>query len=181
MHECFFILFFSMAFRASFLRIFSTFSTRKTGAILLGVGGSAIGIGTAFGFSFVTAREKPKVVDLSKFMAEPLTAPDTLENSMDDMKSRMEVMILGVQADICRRLAAIDGQEFQVDRWVREEGGGGITCVLQNGKNPLGMTRAIACLFPAFPQFMRFSEGVMKVISDWATASASFENFLGGW
>jgi len=67
-------------------------------------------------------------------MAEPLTDTTSLENSMDDMKSRMEVMILGVQADICRRLAAIDGQEFRVDRWLREEGGGGVSCVLQDGK-----------------------------------------------
>ena len=66
-------------------------------------------------------------------MAEPLTDASSLENNMDDMKSRMEVMILGVQADICRRLAAIDGQEFRVDRWLREEGGGGVSCVLQDG------------------------------------------------
>ena len=126
-----------MALRASFLRVFHAMSTRKPGGILLGVGASAIGIGTAFGFSFVSAREKPKMVDLSKFMAEPLTEPDALENSMDDMKSRMEVMILGVQADICRRLAAIDGKEFRVDRWLRKEGGGGVSCVLQDGKECL--------------------------------------------
>ena len=124
-----------MAFRASFLRVFGAMGTRKTRGLLLGFGASALGICTAFGVSFVTAREKPKLVDLSKFMADPLTAPDTLENSMDDMKSRMEVMILGVQADICRRLAAIDGQEFRVDRWLRKEGGGGISCVLQDGKS----------------------------------------------
>ena len=74
------------------------------------------------------------MLDLSKFMAEPLTEADALENSMDDMKSRMEVTILGVQGDICRKLAEIDGQEFRVDRWLREEGGGGISCVLQDGK-----------------------------------------------
>ena len=68
-------------------------------------------------------------------MAKPLTEAQRLEDSMDDMKSRMEVMILGVQADICRRLAAIDGKDFRVDRWLREEGGGGVSCVLQDGKN----------------------------------------------
>ena len=123
-----------MAFKASFLSVFRAIRTRKTGAILFGVGASAIGMGTAFGFTFVTAREKPRQVDLSRFMAEPLTEPDTLENSMDDMKSRMEVMILGVQGDICRKLAELDGQEFRVDRWLRKEGGGGISCVLQDGK-----------------------------------------------
>lgn len=122
-----------MAFRISVLRVFCAKGSSKTGALLLGFGASAIGIGSAV--SLVSAREKPKLVDTSTFMAEPLTAPDILESSMDDFKSRMEVMILGVQAEICKKLAAIDGQEFRVDRWLRKEGGGGISCVLQDGKS----------------------------------------------
>ena len=122
-----------MAFRISFLRVFCAKGSSKTRALLLGFGASAIGIGSAV--SLVSAREKPKLVDTSTFMAEPLTAPDVLESSMDDFKSRMEVMILGVQAEICKKLAAIDGQEFRVDRWLRNEGGGGISCVLQDGKS----------------------------------------------
>ena len=115
-----------------FLRIVCAISTRKARSLLVGFGASAVGIGTAFACSSVAARERK--VDSSQFMAESLTDANSLENSMDDMKSRMEVMILGVQADICRRLAAIDGQEFRVDRWLREEGGGGVSCVLQDGK-----------------------------------------------
>ncbi|KAL9980053.1 hypothetical protein ACROYT_G008592 [Oculina patagonica] len=115
-----------------FLRIFRAIRARKSGRLLVGFRASAVGISTAFGFSYVAARERK--VDSSKFMAEPLTEVHRLENSMDDMKSRMEVMILGVQADICRRLAAIDGKEFRVDRWTREKGGGGVSCVLQDGK-----------------------------------------------
>ena len=113
-----------------FLRIVRVISTRKARSFLVGFGASAVGIATTFTCS-VAARERK--VDSSQFMAEPLTDATSLENSMDDMKSRMEVMILGVQADICRRLAAIDGQEFRVDRWLREEGGGGVSCVLQDG------------------------------------------------
>lgn len=116
-----------------FLRIFRAVSTRKTASLLVGFGASAVGFGTAFGFSCVTARERK--VDTSKFMAEPLTQPESLENSMDNMRSKMEVMILGVQGDICRRLAEIDGKDFRVDRWERKEGGGGISCVLQDGKS----------------------------------------------
>lgn len=123
-----------MAFRISFLRVFCAKGSSKTRALLLGFGASAIGIGSAVN-SLVCAREKPKLVDTSTFMAEPLTAPDVLESSMDDFKSRMEVMILGVQAEICKKLAAIDGQEFRVDRWLRNEGGGGISCVLQDGNS----------------------------------------------
>lgn len=116
-----------------FLRIVRAISARRTASLLVGFGASAVGISTAFGFSYVAARERR--VDSSKFMAKPLTEAQRLEDSMDDMKSRMEVMILGVQADICRRLAAIDGKDFRVDRWLREEGGGGVSCVLQDGKN----------------------------------------------
>lgn len=123
-----------MAFRTSFLRVFRAKLARKTASIYFGIGASALGMGATFGFSFAMAREKPKLFDSSKFMAEPLTDPETLENTMDDMKSRMEVMILGAQADVCRKLAAIDGQEFRIDRWLRKEGGGGISCVLQDGK-----------------------------------------------
>ncbi|XP_068748199.1 oxygen-dependent coproporphyrinogen-III oxidase-like [Montipora capricornis] len=123
-----------MAFGTRLLRIFRSLNTYKTGAICLGVGASAIGMGTAFGFSFAMARERPQSLNVSKFMAEPLTELDKLENSMADMKSRVEIMILGVQGDICRKLAAIEGRGFRVDRWMRKEGGGGISCVMQDGK-----------------------------------------------
>ena len=125
---------FKMAFRTRLLGIFRSLNTHKTGAICLGVGASAIGMGTAFGFSFAMARERPQSLNVSKFMAEPLTELDKLENSMGDMKSRVEIMILGVQGDICRKLAAIEGRGFRVDRWMRKEGGGGISCVMQDGK-----------------------------------------------
>lgn len=41
-----------------------------------------------------------------------------------------------VQADFCRALEAEENDEtikFTVDKWKREEGGGGVTCVLQDG------------------------------------------------
>lgn len=140
-----------------FLRIFRAARMHKKVSLLVGFGASAVGIGTALGFSFVTARERK--VDTSKFMAEPLTETQTLENSMDDMKSRMEVMILGVQADICRKLAAIDGNDFLVDRWLRKEGGGGISCVLQDGKvfEKAGVNVSVVCgnLPPAAVEQMR--------------------------
>ena len=66
-----------------FLRIFRAARTYKVASMLIGFGASAVGVGTALGFSFVTARERK--VDTSKFMAEPLTESQTLENSMDDI------------------------------------------------------------------------------------------------
>lgn len=39
------------------------------------------------------------------------------------------------QADFCNALKKEEEEgDFVVDRWKRAEGGGGITCVLQNGK-----------------------------------------------
>ena len=46
----------------------------------------------------------------------------------------MEDMILRGQADLVRALEAVDGGTFQVDRWEREHGGGGVSCVLQDSK-----------------------------------------------
>ena len=123
-----------MAFTSRLFGVFRALRNHKSGVIFLGVGASAIGMGTTVGFSFALARENPRTLNVSQFMAEPLTEVDTLENSMDDMKSRMEIMILGVQGDICKKLEEIEGGKFQVDRWLRKEGGGGVSCVLQDGK-----------------------------------------------
>ncbi|CAG2063811.1 unnamed protein product [Timema podura] len=43
------------------------------------------------------ARRKPKV-ETSLFMAEPLTSIDTLTDNYDDMKTKMELMIMKIQA-----------------------------------------------------------------------------------
>jgi coproporphyrinogen III oxidase len=40
----------------------------------------------------------------------------------------------GLQADIVRRLETIDGTAFRRDDWQRKEGGGGTTCILEDGE-----------------------------------------------
>lgn len=73
-------------------------------------------------------------IDTSVFMAKPITDLKTLEQNPDDMKTKMELMILKVQGSICRELERLDGeQKFKVERWERPEGGGGVTCVIQDG------------------------------------------------
>ncbi|WPH04065.1 putative coproporphyrinogen III oxidase, aerobic [Acrodontium crateriforme] len=49
------------------------------------------------------------------------------------MRLRMEAFIKEKQQEIVRALEAVDGNKFQVDKWERPNGGGGITCVLQDG------------------------------------------------
>lgn len=70
------------------------------------------------------------------FMAETITPHDKLDATPDDMKTRMELMIMRIQAEFCHALEAEETGKtcFKVDRWKREEGGGGITCVMQDGK-----------------------------------------------
>jgi len=49
------------------------------------------------------------------------------------MRLRMEKFIKEQQKEIVKVLEQIDGKKFRVDEWQRKEGGGGITCVLQDG------------------------------------------------
>ncbi|EGP90071.1 unnamed protein product [Zymoseptoria tritici ST99CH_1E4] len=49
------------------------------------------------------------------------------------MRLRMEQYIKEKQKEIVRALEALDGQSFQRDEWSRPNGGGGISCVLQEG------------------------------------------------
>lgn len=49
------------------------------------------------------------------------------------MRLRMEQFIQQNQEEIVQALSAIDGKKFTVDKWERPRGGGGITCVLQDG------------------------------------------------
>ncbi|KAF5272991.1 hypothetical protein FQA39_LY07640 [Lamprigera yunnana] len=75
-------------------------------------------------------------MDTSKFMATPVTPIQKLKLNSADMKTRMELLILKVQADFCNSLEKEENSEhkFLVDKWERSEGGGGITCILQDGK-----------------------------------------------
>ncbi|XP_045357702.1 oxygen-dependent coproporphyrinogen-III oxidase, mitochondrial [Leopardus geoffroyi] len=70
----------------------------------------------------------------SCFMALPVTDLRELRGRPSDMKTKMELLILETQAQVCQALAQVDGgARFSVDRWDRKEGGGGISCVLQDG------------------------------------------------
>ncbi|XP_074048413.1 oxygen-dependent coproporphyrinogen-III oxidase, mitochondrial [Macrotis lagotis] len=71
----------------------------------------------------------------SSFMAPPVTAVSEMRARRGDMKTQMELLIMETQAQVCQALAQLDrGASFSVDRWERKEGGGGISCVLQDGQ-----------------------------------------------
>jgi len=50
------------------------------------------------------------------------------------MKAKMELFVTNMQSIIIKKLSQYEAVEFKVDHWRREQGGGGISAVLQNGK-----------------------------------------------
>ena len=51
------------------------------------------------------------------------------------MKEKFYNHIVQLQETICKELEKIDGRgKFLEDKWVREEGGGGTTKILENGE-----------------------------------------------
>jgi len=68
------------------------------------------------------------------WMSMPITDVDLLETERGEMRRKMETFIMGLQAKICKELEELEeDRKFKVDRWLRSEGGGGITCVIQDG------------------------------------------------
>ncbi|KAK6347053.1 Coproporphyrinogen-III oxidase, variant 2 [Orbilia brochopaga] len=49
------------------------------------------------------------------------------------MRLRMEQFIKEQQSEIVAALSAVDGKPFKVDAWERPQGGGGTSCILQDG------------------------------------------------
>lgn len=131
---------------------------RQTGVLLV-----SAGLVTAFSIrkAELERRSPTKKFNIDKFMAKPITPIATLNKDKDEMRTRMELMIMKVQADLCRALEGEEnfGKKFTVDRWERSEGGGGVTCVIQDGdtfeKAGVNVSVVTGMLPPAAVQQMR--------------------------
>lgn len=90
---------------------------------------------TAYSFSSITVLAAQHEQDFKSFMAQPITDIDKMKQKGSDMKTKMELLVMKTQADFCKALEALEDSDtkFTVDRWTRAAGGGGITCVLQDG------------------------------------------------
>ncbi|KAL2218318.1 putative coproporphyrinogen III oxidase [Thermoascus aurantiacus ATCC 26904] len=75
-----------------------------------------------------TQLDSPSIVELD----EALRRQSTI-NESSPMRLRMEKLIKEHQKKITEELSRIDGKPFRVDTWTRPNGGGGISCVLQDG------------------------------------------------
>lgn len=90
--------------------------------------------------SFDTVSDVYPVDQSKSFMAEPVTNQDALrKNAVTSYQARMEIFIMSLQKQLCQTLEKFEEKQnsnvrFTVDRWTRHEGGGGITCVMQDGE-----------------------------------------------
>ncbi|KAK2771893.1 Coproporphyrinogen-III oxidase [Emmonsiellopsis sp. PD_33] len=75
-----------------------------------------------------TSLASPTIAEIDE--TTKLTTPIT-ESS--PMRLRMEKLIKEHQKKITDELSRVDGKSFIVDEWKRSNGGGGISCVLQDG------------------------------------------------
>ncbi|KAM4548409.1 oxygen-dependent coproporphyrinogen-III oxidase, mitochondrial [Odontesthes bonariensis] len=82
----------------------------------------------------VSKEEEDIVERCREFMSHPVTDISVLQNRKEDMSTKMEMLIMKTQTEFCKALQEVDGGSFKVDRWERKEGGGGISCVMQDGK-----------------------------------------------
>lgn len=76
----------------------------------------------------VTELDSPSIVELDEVLKKQSTINET-----SPMRLRMEQLIKDHQQKIVQELNMIDGKEFRSDTWSRPNGGGGISCVLQDG------------------------------------------------
>lgn len=82
-----------------------------------------------------------KMSDIEPINADPSTLADrdaqkkreSGVNEDSPMRLRMEKFIREQQAQIVAELERVDGKKFRKDEWERPNGGGGTTCVLQEG------------------------------------------------
>jgi len=116
----------------------STYQFFRRAKVVKCIAGTVFTTGIAYQFVLknkVAAASLKFDQDVSKFMATPVTSLETLSSNKEDIKSKMELLIMEIQAEMCRAMVEVDGQsQFRVEKWSRvKEGGGGITCVMQDG------------------------------------------------
>jgi coproporphyrinogen III oxidase len=111
-------------------------SIRRFGKFGIGVSGglAAAGYLTDVRQKTVDSGRLDFVSAIGSTMAEPITPVERLLTTPNKMTTKMELFILDMQAKICHALEEVGQDKFRVDRWLREDGGGGgITCIIQDG------------------------------------------------
>jgi coproporphyrinogen III oxidase len=122
--------------------MFSRILGANKASILIGTSSAS---GIVIGYLFVN-KENNYAFDFSSlFSGSKLTFNDCLTNTItseqllndkrDLAKSKMEAFITNLQGQFVKELEKFEPEKrFHVDRWLRKEGGGGITCSLEDGE-----------------------------------------------
>lgn len=76
----------------------------------------------------VTDLDSPSIVEIDETLKKQAAISET-----SPMRLRMEKLIKDHQQKIAEELSRIDGTQFKADTWTRPNGGGGISCILQDG------------------------------------------------
>jgi len=96
--------------------------------------GAAAVLGVAAPLAYHNIKSNPVGLDASTLAEKDAQKKREAAISDDSpMRLRMERFIKEQQQVIVQALEKIDGKKFRKDEWDRKNGGGGITCVLQDG------------------------------------------------
>ncbi|KAK4461147.1 putative coproporphyrinogen III oxidase mitochondrial precursor [Cladorrhinum samala] len=98
------------------------------------------------------------------------------------MRLRMEKFIKEQQREIVKALEKVDGTKFRVDEWQRKEGGGGITCCLQDGKVFEKAGVGVSVVYGTLPKpaIMKMSANHKNIIEEDGQIPESLEFFAAG-
>lgn len=78
---------------------------------------------------------KSDQIDLSQVLDGTISDEKEIHDNKDKMRYKMEAYITNLQGKIIKKLQELEPEsKFIVDKWSRKEGGGGITCITQDGK-----------------------------------------------
>ncbi|KAF4591527.1 coproporphyrinogen III oxidase [Ophiocordyceps camponoti-floridani] len=95
----------------------------------------------------------------------------TGDGSQLPMRLRMEKFIKEQQRHIVTVLQQIDGTKFRKDEWTRKDGGGGITCVLQDGNVFEKAGVGVSVVYGSLPK-----PAIQKMRADHKTLSPDVES-----
>ncbi|CAL8082659.1 unnamed protein product [Calicophoron daubneyi] len=117
--------------------IFALRSIRSIGGILgtsfLIAGGSMAFIKTSAATIEGPTKLDFSVINPKEWMTGAITP--LMEQEIDSSyRAKMEALCLQLQGKLCREMEKMDGRaKFRVDRWERKAGGGGVSCVMEDG------------------------------------------------
>ncbi|KZL68734.1 coproporphyrinogen III oxidase, partial [Colletotrichum tofieldiae] len=111
----------------------SQFKGKPSGTSYNGFLIGAIGLAAAAPLAYKMAVQEPFQLDPPTLAERDALTKREAEVTVDSpMRLRMEKFIKEQQQIIVKELEKVDGGKFRKDEWSRKEGGGGITCVLQD-------------------------------------------------